>query len=178
MFLRGLGRESDQVINDDVNRAANGVSPKVGKVKRFRPNPLARESRVAMHNDGNDFVQRFAGTVDVGSTQAVARLLGARAANGYGINGFQMARIPNEVNADFLAAGGDVSAGSSDMVFHVARTQYAAWIDVFEAGDHFMGRFAGGMNHHVEAPAVAHGHDRGFRAVFAGFVEDRVQERN
>src|SRR5258706_5221456 len=177
MILNRLGRESDEVIHDDVNRAANGVSPQVGKVKRFRPDALAGESRVAMHDYRNHFVQRFAGTVDVGPAQAVARLLGACAANGDGINGLQMARIRNEVNADFLAAGGDVSAGSSDMVFHVARTQYAARIDVFEAGDHFMGRLAGSMNHHVEAPAVAHGHDRGFRAVFAGFVEDRVQER-
>src|SRR5258708_26884738 len=41
-----------------------------------------------------------------------------------------------------------------------------------------MGRFAGSMNHHVEAPAVAHGHDRGFRSVLAGGVKDRVQKRN
>src|SRR5260370_17609787 len=103
MLLNRLGRESDEVIHDDVNRAANGVSPKVGKVKRFRPNALARESRVAMHDNGNNFVQRFAGTVDVGSTQAVSRLLGARAANGYGINGFQMPRIRNQLNPHFLA---------------------------------------------------------------------------
>src|SRR5260370_10978767 len=178
MLLNRLGRESDEVVHDDVNRTANGVSPQVGKVKRFRPDALARESRVAMHDYRNHFVQRFAGTVDVGPAQAVARLLGARAANGDGINGLQMARIRNEVNADFLAAGSDVRAGSSDVVFHVARTQYAAWIDVFEAGDHFMGRLAGSMNHHLEAPAVAHGHDRGFRAVFAGFVENRIEQRN
>src|SRR5260370_8523598 len=41
-----------------------------------------------------------------------------------------------------------------------------------------MGRFAGSMNHHVEAPAVAHGHDRGFRSVLAGFVENRIEQRN
>src|SRR5260370_4899029 len=133
MLLNRLGRESDEVIHDDVNRAANGVSPQVGKVKRFRPNALACESRVAMHDNGNNFVQCFARTVDEGSTQAVARLLRARAANGDGINGLQMPRIRNEGNADFLAAGGDVSAGSSAMVLHAARHHAAAWIDVFEA---------------------------------------------
>jgi hypothetical protein len=89
-----------------------------------------------------------------------------------------MARIRNKVDADFLAAGGDVCAGSADVVFHVPRTQDATWINVFKSRNHFVRQLAGGVHHHVQAPAVAHGHDRGFRAVFARLVEDRVQERN
>src|SRR5260370_38939013 len=99
MLLNKLGRESDEVIHDDVNGAANGVSPQVGKVKRFRPNPLARESRVAMHNDGNDFVQSFPRTVDVRSAQTVARLLRAHPADGDWIDSFAMARLRTKMDA-------------------------------------------------------------------------------
>jgi hypothetical protein len=65
-----------------VNGAANGVGPQVRKVERFRPDALAGKSRVAMHDDGHDFVLRFSRTVDVGSTQAMAGLLRPRPANG------------------------------------------------------------------------------------------------
>ncbi len=82
------------------------------------------------------------------------------------------------MDADFLAAAGDVSAGSAHVVFHVARTQDAARIDVFKASDYFMGQLTRGVNHHVQSAAVAHGHDRGFRPLFARRVEDGVQERN
>ena len=41
-----------------------------------------------------------------------------------------------------------------------------------------MRRFARGVNHHVQSPAVAHGHNRGFRAVLARGVENRVEKRN
>src|SRR2546427_4000213 len=178
MFLDRLRCKADEVIHDDVNRAANGVGPQVREVKRFRPDALARESRVAVHDDGNDFVQRFLRTVDVRPAQAVARLLGAGPADRDRIDSFQMARIRNEMDADFLAAGGDVRARRADVVFHVARTQDAAWVNVFESSDYFMGHLARGVHHYVQAPAVAHGHDRGFRAMFARLLEYRVEQRD
>src|SRR5260370_184496 len=178
MFLNGLGRESDQVIYDDVNRAANGVSPQVREVKRFRPNTLARESRVAMHNDGNDFVLRSPRTVDVRSAQAVASLFRAPPGRGDRIHRLQMARIRNKMDADLFAGARDVSARRAHVIFHVARTQYAAWIDVFKTSDHLMRRLARRVDHYVQAAAVTHGHDGFERAMFARGVEDGVQERN
>ena len=133
MFLSRPRRESDKVVHDDVNRAANSVGAQVRKVERFRPNALACKRRVAMHDDGYNFVQRFPRTINVRSAQAVTRLLRAGAANGNRIDGLQMAGIRNKVDADFLATGGDVRAGSADVVFHVARTQDAARIDVFKS---------------------------------------------
>src|SRR5258708_7115549 len=102
----------------------------------------------------------------------MARLLGARAADSDWIDSFQMARIRNEVNADFLPAGGDVSPRSADVVFHVSRAEDASRIDVFKSRDHFMRTLARSVNHNVEAHAMAHGHDGRFRAVFPCFVED------
>src|SRR2546429_7929352 len=133
MFLSRPRRESDEVVHDDVNRATNRVGAQVSEIECFRPNALARKSRVAMHDDGNDFVESFGRTVHIGTAQAVTRLLRAGAANGNRIDGLQMAGIRNEVDADLFATSGDVSAGSADVVFHVARTQDAARIDVFKS---------------------------------------------
>src|SRR5438552_18130424 len=133
MFLRGPRRESDEVVHDDVNRATNGVGAQVSEIERFRPNSLARKSRVAMHDDGNDSVESFERTVHIGTAQAIARLFRAGAANSNRIDGLQMTGIRNEVDADLFATGSDVSAGSANVVFHVACAQDAARIDVFKS---------------------------------------------
>src|SRR5438132_14282770 len=80
MFLRRPRRESDEVVHDDVNRAAHGVGAEVGEVERFRPNSLPGKSRVAMHDDGNNFAESLARTVQTGSAHATARLFRAPAA--------------------------------------------------------------------------------------------------
>src|SRR4029077_16300556 len=133
MLLCGPRREPDEVVYDDVNRAAYSVGTEVREVQRLRPNPLPRKSGVAMHHDGDNFVQRFAGTINVGSPEAIARLLRAGPADGDRIDSLQMARIRDEVDADFLATGGDVSSCSADVVFHVTSSQDAARIHVFKS---------------------------------------------
>src|SRR6266702_3174377 len=55
LLLRARG-ESDEVIHDDVNRAANRVGRQVREVERFRPDALSSESGIAMHDDGYHFV--------------------------------------------------------------------------------------------------------------------------
>ncbi len=82
------------------------------------------------------------------------------------------------MDADFLAGGGDVSAGGADVILHVACAQNAARVDVFKAGDDFVGSFAGGVDHDVEAAAMAHGHDGFAGAVFADSVENGVEQRD
>ncbi len=131
-----------------------------------------------MHDDGNNFVQSFSRTIYIASAQAVARLLCARPANSHGIDRFQMAWIRNEVDADFLAVSGDVGSGGADVIFHVAGAQDAARIDVFKASDDFMRHLARRVNHYVQAAAVAHSHNRGFRAMLAGLIENRIEQRN
>src|SRR5260370_29532617 len=142
MFLDRLGGEADEVVHDDVNGAANRVGAQVREVERFRPDALPGKSRVAVHDDRNDFVLRFPGMVEVSSAQAIARLLGAGPAHCDRIDSLKMARVRNEVDADFLASGSDVRAGSADVVFHVARAEDAAWIYVFKPADNFMGQLA------------------------------------
>src|SRR5260370_39089427 len=48
MVLRRQGRETDEAVHADVNRAADGVRTHVSKVERLRPHALACEGRVAM----------------------------------------------------------------------------------------------------------------------------------
>src|SRR5258708_26839609 len=178
MLLRVPGRKDGQVVHDDVNGAADGVGLEIREIQRFRPNALARESRVAMHNDGNDFVQSFPRTVDVRSAQAVASLFRAHPAHGDRIHRLQMARIRNEMDADLFAGARDVSARRAHVIFHVARTQYAAWIDVFKTSDHLMRRLARRVDHYVQAAAVTHAHCGFEPAMFARGLEHVVQERN
>src|SRR6266478_4810216 len=70
-----------------------------------------------------------------------------------------MARIRNKMDADLFACARDVGARRAYVVFHVARTEDAAGIDVFKTSNHFMRRLACRMDHHVQTAAVTHGHD-------------------
>src|SRR6266404_3495776 len=168
LLLRPRGK-ADQVVDDDVDRAAHGVSMQISQIERFRPDALARESGVAVHDDGHNFG---------GAAYAVACLLGASAADRDGIDGFQMAWVGHQVNADFLASGGDVRSGGANVILHVPRAEHAAWIDIFKSGHNFVRGFAGGVNHDVEAAAMAHGHDRFDCPVLADRIENGVEEWN
>src|SRR5216684_4543488 len=150
VLLLGPRGEADQVVHDDVNGAADSVGLEVSEIKRFRPDALAGKGGVAVHDDGNDLL---------GAAGAVAGLLCAGTAHGDGVDGFEVAGIGDEMDADFLAGGGDVGAGGADVILHVACAEHAARIDIFKSRDDIMGCFAGSVDHDVEAAAMAHGHD-------------------
>jgi len=81
-----------------LNRAADRVGGEVGEVQRFRKNSLSGESCVAMHDDGHDFVG-----VKAGGTAGVAGEFGAGASDRDGIDCFEMARVRDQVDANFLS---------------------------------------------------------------------------
>ena len=163
MLLHRARGEADEIVDDDMNRAADGVGLQVGQIQGFRPDALPRERGVTVHDDRPNFIERFARAVNDRSVHAVARLLGARAAHRNRIDRFQVAGIRNQVNVDALAGRGAVNAGRADVIFHVARAEHAARIDVFKSGNHFMRRLARRVHHHVQSSAMAHRHD-GFDA--------------
>ena len=80
--------------------------------------------------------------------------------------------------ADFFAAGSDVGARGADVILHVTRAEHAARVDVLKARDDFMRRLARGVHHDVEAAAMTHGHDGFQRAVFAGSIENGIEQGN
>ena len=178
MLLRGARGEADEIVDDDVNGAADGISRKVGEIQRFRQNALAGKGGVAVHDDGPDFVEHFLRAIDLRALHAMAGLLGARAAHGHGIDSFEVAGIGNQMDVDCFAGRGGVSAGGANVILHVARAEHAAGIDIFKARDNFVRRFAGDVRHHVQAAAVAHGHDGVDAAKFARGIENGIEQRN
>src|SRR6266849_1816303 len=89
-----------------------------------------------------------------------------------------MAWIRNKMDADLVAGTRDVGARRSPVVFHVARAEDAARVDVFKTGNHFMRRLACRVNHYVQPAAVTHGHDRFDRAVLPRGVQDGIKQGN
>ena len=155
MFFEVAGGEAEEIVDDDVNGAADGVAGKVGVVHGFGEDALAGEGGVAVDEQREIFfASAFAGAV----------LLGAGAADGDGIDGFEVAGIRDQMDVNFVAAARDVFAGRAHVIFHVAGAENAARVDVFEAGEDFVGRALGDVGHDVEAAAMAHAHDQFGRA--------------
>ncbi len=148
--LVGLGGETDEVVDDDVNAAADREALDFSKIESLGPDALTGESGVSVDGDGEDAVD---------AVGAPAGLLGAGAPHGDGIDSLEMAGVRDEMQGDPLVIAGVKDAGGSDVVFHVAAAENAARVDVFELGEDVGGRLAEGVDHDAETSAVAHGHD-------------------
>src|SRR4030095_1943642 len=89
--------EADEVVDDDVDRATDGVAGKVGEVHGLGEDALSGESGVAVDEQGEIFFAAvFPGAV----------LLGTCAADSHGVDGFKVAGIRYQVNVDLGAAAG------------------------------------------------------------------------
>src|SRR5271157_690887 len=135
VLLRGARGETDQIIDDDVQSAADRISREVRKIQRFRPNALAGEGRVAVHHDGPDFVERFSGAIDLRTADTVARQFCARAAHGDGVDRFEVAGVRDKVNVERFSGGCCVNASRANVIFDVAGAKHAAGIYVLKARD-------------------------------------------
>ncbi len=62
------------------------------------------------------------------------------------------------------------------MIFHVAGAEHAARINVLKSGNDFVWRLARGVNHDVQAAAMAHGHDGFDSPVLAHRVQNGIEE--
>ncbi len=150
MFFDVAGGESEEIVDDDVNGAADGVAGKVGVIHGFGEDALSGEGSISV-NEKRDvfFAAAFSGAV----------LFGAGAAHGDGIDGFEVTGIRDQVDVNLVAAVGQVLAGGAHVIFHIAGAEDAARVDVFEAGENFFGRAFGDVGDDVEASAMAHAHD-------------------
>ena len=166
MWARG---EANQIVHDDVDCAADGVGVNIGEIERFRPDSLASECRVAVQDNREHLAA---------SIGALTRLLGAGAADGHRIHGFQVAGVRHQMNANCGAAGGLIFAGRANVILHVARAQNAARVHIFKAREHFVERAAGNVRHHVQPPAVAHRQNALGGPFCASSVENLVEQRN
>ena len=178
VFLRGARGEADQIVDNDVECAADGISREIGEIQRFRPNALPSEGGIAVHHDGPDFIQRFPRAIDLRAIHTVARQFCARAAHGDGIHGFEVAGVRDQVDIERFSGRCSVHAGSADVIFNVACAKHAAGINILKARDNLVHRFAGNVGHDVEPAAVAHGHDGINATDIAGGIEDGIEKRD
>ena len=154
--FRGVGREADLVVGDQVQRAAGRVAVEVGQVERLRHDALAREGRVAVDQDR----QRDRGVVDAGAERAVG-LLGPRPALDDRVDGLEVAGVRCERDRH-LARGGRAGAGRGEVVLDVARAALVVRDDgvdralALELAQDRLVRAADGVDEHVEAPAMGH----------------------
>src|SRR5882672_4917294 len=95
MFIAGRGGKSDQVVDDDVNRSAYGISFEVGEVEGLGKNALSGEGSVAVNQNRQ---------VQLATVFSGAILLGAGLADRDGVHRFQMTWIRNEVNVNMRSA--------------------------------------------------------------------------
>src|SRR6516164_998085 len=138
VLLRRARGEANQIVDNDVDGATHRIGSQVTEIEGFRPDTLAGKGGIAVHDDQPDLVQGLAGAIDPRAPHTVSRKLGARAAHRHGVNGLEVARIGDQVDVEGFARRGGVNAGRAHVIFHVARTEHAAWIDVFEPGNHVM----------------------------------------
>ncbi len=105
-----------------------------------------------------------------------AVLTGAGAAHDDGVGSLEVRGVGGEVERDGLAVGGGEVAGGAHVVLDVTATHGGLGINVFELGEDFFGRAADGVDHDVEAAAVAHGEDGAGDAVLGSGGEELVEE--
>jgi hypothetical protein len=108
---------------------------------------------------------------------AAPGLFRADAAHGDRIDGFQVARVGDEVDAH-LAAFVFVIAGGAHVVLHVAAAEHGARIDVFKVGIDLGGGPANDVPHDGEAAAMAHGHHAFLGAVVRGGLQGFIEQRD
>src|SRR6266567_2053868 len=82
------------------------------------------------------------------------------------------------MNVDFGATASDVFAGGTHVILHVAATQNAARIDVFESCKNFLRRSSGNVDDYIEATAMAHAHDQFHSALLRRALENFIHQRN
>ena len=150
MKLPRRGGKTDQVVDDDVNAAADAESLKPAEIQCLSPDALPGKSGVAVHDDGHDRRNAVFTRMD---------LLGAGATQRHRIYGFQVAGIGNQVHAQGLAVACLILTGSALVILDVAAAQDAARIHVLKTGQDVLRRNTDSESHHRETTPMTHGHN-------------------
>ncbi len=163
-------RKADLVVDDDVDRAAGAEADQIRQFERFGDEPLAGESRVAMHQNAGHL--RSLGV-------AALQLLCPDLAEHDGIDGLEMRGIGGQGQMDRLPADFAV-ARSAEMVFDVAGAVDVLGIGriALELGEDRGKRFADEIGEHVEPAAMRHADHEFTNTELAAAVQDRFERRH
>src|SRR5581483_3483662 len=167
-LLRRSG-ESDLVVDDNMQRAADRVTGQPMKIQRFLDNALAREGGVAVNQEGHP-----AAALHV----AGAILLGARAAERHGIHELEMTRVETERQMDFLAGGALPVGAVAEVIFHVAAPDIQMRIGFRELAKNLFRALADDVCEHVQPSAMSHAQLDFLDALFTGLLDGQIEQRN
>ena len=164
----GKGGETDLVIDDEVDGSAGAIAGELGKVQHFGNDALAGESGVTVNEDGDDFFA-FEGVIE-------SALAGAGLAFDDRVDGFEVAGVGGEHDADAVAGFGLTNGFEAEVIFHVAiASDHVGDVVLGElVEEHFEG-FAEEVGEHAEAAAVGHAHDDFFAAESWQAFEDGAE---
>ena len=153
-----------------MHRATDVVTGELGEVQCLGDHALPGERGVAVDEHGQHAVVR-------GVAQAV--LLRPRHSFGHGIDGFEMARVRGEGDADRRTRSRGELPGRAHVVLHVARTLRHARIELaLELAEDLLVRLADDVGEHVQAAAVRHRHHDLFHAGVGRAVEEELEHRD
>ena len=165
-FVR-VGREADLIVRDDVQRAAHLVALEAGEIEGLHDHALASERGVAVQQDGQDFGA-------IGAALEVDE--GAGAAEDDRVDGFEMAGVEGEGDADLLAFD-DAGARVAKVILHVAVAVRGIRDVLFgEAGEQGFGLLAADVDEDVEATAVGHADDEVGDADGRGAMDELIHD--
>ncbi len=176
--LRGVGREPDLVVGDQVQRPAGRVALERFEVERLRDDALAGEGRVAVEQDRH----RDGRVVEGGAGRAVG-LLRTGAPLDDRVDGLEVARVRDERDAD-RPRRGVPRAVRAEVVLHVARAALRVGDDgldhplALELADDLLVRHPDRVREDVEPAAVGHPDHDLARAVRGRELDRRVEHRD
>ncbi len=166
--IDGIRRESDLIVDDDVKRSSRPKTGESREIERLGHNALAGESCVAVHTDGQH--RRFV-TLPI-SGEHLSR---SGHSPEHWIHDFEMARIRNQYDLDFTAAGDLPLSRRAEVILHVTglADRVGRGVLSFELLEDRRVRFAERVRQNIDASAVRHG-----KIDFTGAVRGRRFNRD
>ena len=170
-----VGRESNLIVADDVQRAADAIPAQQRHVERFWNDALAGKRRVAVHDDRQR--RRLETRVRRAADHALAR---ARDAGHDRIHKLEMARIRHELESNWARARHRALAAIALVVLHVARVAVGVGrgVPTLELLEQSAIRLSHHMRQHVEPAAVRHANHDHLRAGAHAARDRLVEHRN
>ncbi len=165
-------RESDLVVDDDVDRAARPVAGELRQVEDLRHDPLPRERCVAVEQQRQHPLPRFLAVAD-------PFLLRADHAFDDGVHGLEVRRVRRHGDRDAAPALARALRPRALVVLDVALVGREIGVHrPLEAGEDALGRVADDVRHDVQASAVRHPENDLADAAARGALDETVEERN
>ena len=158
--------KSDLVVDDYVNRAADRVARQLAHVECFLHDAFSCKGGVAVEQNAKAMPSL---------SVAFPVLPGSQAADGDGIDKFEVARIETQGKPETLALGTRPSRLVAEMVFHVPPSFVMHVIRIGELTEDLLGVLADDIGEDVEAAAVRHAHDDIVDSLLASSFEQQVE---